>query len=212
MRPAVEEIKANSRPSSTIETLVADLSSQGDIKRLAEEVASASRLDVLVNNTGGIFLKRQENRRNRTDVCVQPPLIFPAHQAAVAAARTSSPARIVSVAPMPTRAFRWILTTSKERSFGGCRADQRRRLANILFTYELARRLEGTGVTANTLHPGFVKTTIFREPGPIGWLLRRAADVIALSPEDGAKTSIYLASSPEVAGISGRYFVKRNPG
>jgi NAD(P)-dependent dehydrogenase (short-subunit alcohol dehydrogenase family) len=92
--------------------------------------------------------------------------------------------------------------------FGGWRAYQQSKLANLLFTFELARRLEGKRVTANALHPGFVRTTIFREPGLIGWLLRRAADVIALSPEDGAKTSIYLASSPDVAGISGRYFVK----
>ena len=95
--------------------------------------------------------------------------------------------------------------------FGGWRAYQRSKLANLLFTYELARRLEGKRVTANALHPGFVRTTIFREPGLVGWLLRRAADVIALSPEAGAKTSVYLASSPEVAGISGQYFDKEKP-
>ena len=108
--------------------------------------------------------------------------------------------------------FRSISTISKGKTrFGGWSAYQQSKLANILFTYELARRLEGKRVTANALHPGFVRTTIFREPGLIGWLLRRAADVIALSPEDGARTSVYLASSPDVAGISGRYFVKEKP-
>ena len=76
------------------------------------------------------------------------------------------------------------------------------------FYLRAVARLEGKAVTANALHPGFVKTTIFRESGPLAWLMRRASDLIALSPEDGARTSIYLASSPEVAGISGRYFVK----
>ena len=66
-------------------------------------------------------------------------------------------------------------------------------------------------MTANALHPGFVRTTIFRDPGMMGWVLRRAADLIALSPDEGAKTSIYLASSPDVEAISGRYFVKAKP-
>jgi NAD(P)-dependent dehydrogenase (short-subunit alcohol dehydrogenase family) len=99
---------------------------------------------------------------------------------------------------------------AKER-YSGWRAYQQSKLANVLFTYELARRLEGKRVTVNALHPGFVRTTIFRDPGLRGWLLRRAADLIALSSEDGAKTSVYLASSADVAGTAGRYFSKERP-
>ena len=210
---AVEEIKAQTG-SSAVEPLVADLSAQADIRRLAEEVKSRTpRLDVLVNNAGGIFLKRQESvdgiemtfALNHLSYFLFTNLLLPL-------LKQSSPARIVSVASDAHKGVSLDFDDLEGKTkFGGWRAYQRSKLANILFTYELARRLEGTGVTANTLHPGFVKTTIFREPGPIGWLLRRAADVIALSPEDGAKTSIYLASSPEVAGISGRYFVKEKP-
>jgi NAD(P)-dependent dehydrogenase (short-subunit alcohol dehydrogenase family) len=79
-----------------------------------------------------------------------------------------------------------------------------------VFTYELARRIAGSGVTANALHPGFVRTNflqVFNEARG-GWFIRRIADLVALSPENGARTSIYLASAPEVAAISGRYFVK----
>jgi retinol dehydrogenase 12 len=124
----------------------------------------------------------------------------------------SAPARIVNVASDAHKGASIAFDDLEGKArFGGWRAYMQSKLANILFTSELARRLEGKGVTANSLHPGFVRTTIFRDRGPIGWLMRRAADVIALSPEDGAKTSIYLASSADVAGISGRYFVKEKP-
>ncbi len=98
-----------------------------------------------------------------------------------------------------------------KRRYSPWRAYKQSKLANILFTYELARRLEGTSVTVNALHPGFVRTNIFRHPTWKAWLVRRAADLIALSPERGAQTSIYLASSPDVANFSGRYFVKQKP-
>jgi len=210
---AVEEIKAQTG-ASAVDPLVADLSSQADIRRLAEEVRSRTpRLDVLVNNAGGIFLKRQESAQgiemtfalNHLSYFLLTNLLLPL-------LKQSAPARIVSVASDAHKGVSLVFDDLEgKKQFGGWRAYQRSKLANILFTYELARRLEGKGVTANTLHPGFVRTTIFREPGPIGWLLRRAADVIALSPEAGAKTSIYLASSPDIAGISGRYFVKEKP-
>ena len=95
--------------------------------------------------------------------------------------------------------------------FSAWRAYQQAKLANILFTRELARRLQGTGVTANVLHPGYVNTQIFKVGGFQGWLLRRAADLFAISPEDGALTSVYLATSPEVANVSGTYFARQKP-
>jgi NAD(P)-dependent dehydrogenase (short-subunit alcohol dehydrogenase family) len=210
---AADEIRAEAG-STAVEWLVADLSSQGDIRRLADQVRHRSgRLEVLVNNAGGIFLKRQESvdgiemtfALNHLSYFLLTNLLLPLLEA-------SSPARVVNVASDAHKGVSINFDDIEGKTrFGGWRAYQQSKLANILFTAELARRLNGKRVTANALHPGFVRTTIFREPGPVGWLLRRAADVIALSPEDGAKTSIYLASSPDVAGISGRYFAKEKP-
>ncbi len=210
---AAEEIRAGTG-SGLVEYLTADLSSQAEIRRLADSVLSrADRLDVLVNNAGGIFLKRQESvdgiemtfALNHLSYFLLSNLLLPLLE-------RSAPARIVSVASDAHKGVSIVIRDIEGKvRFGGWRAYQQSKLANILFTYELARRLEGKRVTANALHPGFVRTTIFREPGVVGWLLRRAADLIALSPEAGARTSVYLASSPDVAEISGRYFVKEKP-
>jgi NAD(P)-dependent dehydrogenase (short-subunit alcohol dehydrogenase family) len=99
-----------------------------------------------------------------------------------------------------------------ERSYSGQRAYNQSKLANVLFTYELARRLEGTGVTATVLHPGVVRTAFGRED--TGRLLRLMFPLVTpfmKTPEQGAATSIYLASSPEVAGATGAYFANRRP-
>ena len=210
---ACDEIRAQSG-SSAVESLVADLSSQAAIRRLAGEASSRlDRLDVLVNNAGGIFLTRQESADgiemtfalNHLSYFLLSNLLLPL-------LKQSAPARIVNVASDAHKgvSIPFDDIEGKQR-YRGWRAYQQSKLANILFTYELARRLEGSRVTANALHPGFVRTTIFRDPGMMGWVLRRAADLIALSPDEGAKTSIYLASSPDVEAISGRYFVKAKP-
>jgi NAD(P)-dependent dehydrogenase (short-subunit alcohol dehydrogenase family) len=83
--------------------------------------------------------------------------------------------------------------------------------ANLLFTYELARRLGGTGVTVNALHPGFVASSFSAGNGAFGWIVRQWMNLWGISPEEGAKTSVYLATSPEVDGISGQYFVHEKP-
>jgi NAD(P)-dependent dehydrogenase (short-subunit alcohol dehydrogenase family) len=85
----------------------------------------------------------------------------------------------------------------------------RSKLANLLFTYELARRLEGTGVTVNALHPGFVASSFMAGNGSLGWFMRRWASLLGISAEEGAKTTVYLAASPEVEGVTGRYFVRQ---
>ncbi len=210
---AADEIRAQAG-TTAVEWLVADLSSQGDIRRLADQVRGRTqRLDVLVNNAGGIFLERQESADgiemtfalNHLSYFLLTHLLRPLLE-------QSAPARVVNVASDAHKgvSIEFEDIEGKKR-FGGWRAYQQSKLANILFTYELSRRLDGTRVTANTLHPGFVRTTIFRQGGLIGWLLRRAADVLAISPEEGAKTSVYLASSPDVASVTGRYFVKERP-
>jgi retinol dehydrogenase-12 len=210
---AADEIRA-AVPASSIEWLVADLSSQAEVRRLAEEVRSkAPRLDVLVNNAGGIFFKRQESADgiemtfalNHLSYFVLTNLLRPLLE-------QSAPARVVSVASDAHKgvSIEFGDVEGKKR-FGGWRAYQQSKLANILFTQELARRLHGTRVTANSLHPGFVRTGILRGGGVVGWFLRRASDVMAVSPEEGARTSIYLASSPDVAEVTGGYFVKESP-
>jgi retinol dehydrogenase-12 len=210
---AADEIRA-AVPASSIEWLVADLSSQAEVRRLAEEVRSkAPRLDVLVNNAGGIFFKRQESADgiemtfalNHLSYFVLTNLLRPLLE-------QSAPARVVSVASDAHKgvSIEFGDVEGKKR-FGGWRAYQQSKLANILFTQELARRLHGTRVTANSLHPGFVRTGILRGGGMVGWFLRRASDVMAVSPEEGARTSIYLASSPDVAEVTGGYFVKESP-
>jgi NAD(P)-dependent dehydrogenase (short-subunit alcohol dehydrogenase family) len=98
-----------------------------------------------------------------------------------------------------------------ERGFGAMAAYSRSKLCNILFTRELASRLEGTGVTANCLHPGFVATRFADESGGLISRFAGLAKLMAISPEQGADTIIYLASSPEVARSSGLYFYKRRP-
>jgi NAD(P)-dependent dehydrogenase (short-subunit alcohol dehydrogenase family) len=97
------------------------------------------------------------------------------------------------------------------KGYNAMRVYGRSKLANIVFTYELARRLESTGVTANVLHPGFVRSGFARNNGGVINAAMGIIGRLALSPEQGAQTSIYLASSPEVEGVTGKYFVKKQP-
>jgi retinol dehydrogenase-12 len=210
---ALGQIKAETG-SASVESLLADLSSLADLHRLAAQVRDRfPELHVLVNNAGGIFFNRLLSvdgfemtfALNHLSYFLLTNLLLPL-------IKKSAPARIVNVASdAHNGASIDFDNIQKGDRFSGWKAYQQSKLANILFTYELARRLEGSGVTVNTLHPGFVRTSIFREKGALGWLVRRAADLIALSPEQGARTSIYLASSPEVDGVSGCYFVKEKP-
>jgi NAD(P)-dependent dehydrogenase (short-subunit alcohol dehydrogenase family) len=99
-----------------------------------------------------------------------------------------------------------------KQHYNGWRAYAQSKLANVLFTYELARRLEGTGVTANALHPGFVATGFgHNNRDLVGWGTRLAQRLAARTPEQGAQTSIYLAASPAVEGVTGKYFVDEKP-
>jgi retinol dehydrogenase-12 len=198
-------------PNAAIEYLLADLSSQADIRQLAENVrSSTNRLDVLVNNAGGIFLKRIETADGyEMTFALNHLAYFLLTNLLLDLLRSSAPARIVNVSSGAHRGCKLDFEDlNGQRSFSAARAYQRSKLANLLFTRELSRRLEGTGVTVNALHPGYVKTEIFRAEGPLGWLLRRFADIFAISPDEGARTSIYLATSPEVEGKTGGYYIR----
>lgn len=210
---AADQIRQKT-PAGKIEYIVADLASQAEIRRLADEIKNrVSRLDVLINNAGGIFLKRQETvNGHEMTFALNHLAYFLLTNLLLDLLKSSAPARVVSVASAAHNGVKFDFEDPDgKKRFSAWRAYQRSKLANILFTRELARRLEGTGVTANALHPGYVNTRIFRAEGVQGWLLRRAADLFAVSPDRGAETSIYLATAPEVAGHSGRYFARCKP-
>lgn len=197
-----------------VEALLADLSSQEQIRGLARQFhARHSRLDVLVNNAGGIWMKRQLTVDGlEMTFAVNHLAYFMLTQLLLDTLKSSAPARIVNVSSDAHR--RGTIDFDDlmgERHYGGWRAYCQSKLANLLFTYELARRLPGTGVTANALHPGWVATGFGSNNGWKGKLLQLAARCFAIGPEKGARTIIYLASSPDVAASHGRYFVRKQP-
>jgi retinol dehydrogenase 12 len=196
-----------------VEFLVADLSVQSDVRRLAEEFQSRyQRLDVLVNNAGAMFTKRRQTVDGLEMTFALNHLgYFLLTNLLLNTLKASAPSRVVNVA---SEAHRFVSKIDfddpqGQKKYGGWHAYGQSKFANILFTHELARRLSGTGVTANCLHPGFVASNFTEGNGAMGWMMRRLASVFAISPDDGAKTSIYLATSPEVKDITGQYFAKQ---
>ena len=196
-----------------VDVFVADLSSQREVRRLAEEVLTAyPRLDVLVNNVGGYWATRHAtvDGLERT-FAVNHLAPFLLTNLLLDRLRASAPARVVTVSSgahaMGIIDFEDL---QGERVYSGERAYNQSKLANVMFTYELARRLQGSGVTANTCHPGVVRTNFGREDSK-GWM-RLMLPVIRpflKSPDKGAATSVYLASSPAVQEATGQYFVKQ---
>ena len=198
--------------NTAVETLVADLSSMAEVRRLADEFRGRhDRLDVLVANAGALFLERSETvdgfERTFALNHLSPFLLT---NLLLEPLRAASPSRVVVVASDAHRGMALDFDDLQARRgrYRGMFAYGRSKLANILFARELARRLAGAGVTANALHPGFVASSFFSGTGPARWAMRRLADLFAIAPEEGARTSVHLASSPEVSGVSGRYFAK----
>lgn len=199
---------------ATAEALTADLSSQAQIRAVAREVKSRTdRLDVLINNAGVILLERQESVDGiEMTFAVNHLSYFLLTNLLLDLLKASSPARIINVASGAHRGVRINFNDIGGREhYSGWRAYQQSKLANVLFTRELAKALTGSGVTANALHPGYVNTQIFREPGLRGQIMRAAANLFAISPERGAETTLYLATSPEVQGLSGEYYYRCKP-
>jgi NAD(P)-dependent dehydrogenase (short-subunit alcohol dehydrogenase family) len=194
-----------------VEALLADLSVQQQIRELARRFHEQhQRLDVLVNNAGGMWLRRELTADGlEMTVAVNHFSYFLLTQLLLDTIKASAPARIVNVSSgAHHNAAIDFDDLMGERSYGGWQQYCRSKLMNLLFTYELARQLEGTGVTVNALHPGWVATGFGGNNGWRGWLLQLAARGFALTAEQGARTIVYLASSPDVAGTTGRYFVK----
>jgi retinol dehydrogenase 14 len=203
-----QEIKQQSGNDS-IELMICDLASQNSIRRLASDFKERhDRLDVLINNAGVLLREHSLNEDGIENTFATNHLgYFLLTNLLLDVLKKSAPARIVNVASTAHKYGKlnigeWVTGAD----YGAFSAYANSKLANVLFTYELARRIEGTGVTANCLHPGGVGTNLFRGlPGFLQSLIR----LVTISPERGARTSIYLASSPDVEGVSGKYFARR---
>jgi NAD(P)-dependent dehydrogenase (short-subunit alcohol dehydrogenase family) len=192
-----------------VEALLADLSSQQQVRDLARQFRELSpRLDVLVNNAGGIWRPRQSTTDGlEMTFAVNHLAYFLLTLSLLDLLKARAPARVVNVSSRAHEGATLDFDDLQgERRYGAWRAYCRSKLANLLFTYELARQLAGTGVTANALHPGWVATGFAGNNGWRGRLFQFLARRFALRPEQGARTVVYLATSPEVAGVSGRYF------
>jgi NAD(P)-dependent dehydrogenase (short-subunit alcohol dehydrogenase family) len=194
-----------------IDVFLADLSSQRDVRALAQQVLTAyARLDVLVNNAGGYWATRHEtvDGLERT-FAVNHLAPFLLTNLLLDRLRASAPARVVTVSSGAQAMGRIDLDDLQgAQEYNGQRAYNQSKLANVLFTYELARRLEGSGVTANALHPGVVRTAFGQEDsGRWMRLMLPVARPFMKSPERGADTSVLLASSLQLEHVSGRYFV-----
>ena len=199
-------------PGLAVELHYADLSRHDEILRLSRALLyTAERIDVFLNNAGAIFARRETTADGlertfalnhmgyfRLTALLRPRLI------------ASAPARIVNVASEAHRGARLNFDDLQcAHGYSGWKAYQRSKLANILFTRELARQLQGTGVTANCLHPGFVATGFGdNNRGVWGFGIAVAKWLGAIPVERGADTPVYLSSSPDVAGMSGKYFEK----
>src|SRR5215203_6138114 len=208
---AMAEIRGKSANAS-VDLLLADLSSQQDICRLAHEFKEAyPRLDVLINNAGVIRSKRVTTADGiEMTFAVNHLAYFLLTKVLLDVLKASAPSRIVNVASGEQRnATIDFDDLQGEKGYKGAKAYSQSKLATVLFTYELARRLEGTGITANCLHPGVVGTNLGSGVTGVFGFMVRALTPLMKSPEKGAETSVYLASSPEVEGLSGKYFVKK---
>lgn len=193
---------------------LADLSAQEQVRQLAREVRDHyTHLDVLVNNVGALFMERQETVDGiEMTFALNHLSYFLLTGLLLDVVKDSAPARIVNVASDTHRYVEMDFEDlQSEKGYRGFRAYARSKLANLLFTHELARRLEGSEVTVNALHPGFVNSDFYRRLGILGWLITPFASLFGKSAREGAETPIYLASSPDVAGVSGAYFIDCEP-
>jgi retinol dehydrogenase 12 len=197
--------------ASPPQTQIADLASMDQVRGLAERLAGLERIDVLINNAGLVLRERRITPDGFEHVFAVNHLApFLLTNLLLPKLTAAAPARVITVASDAHSAARLDLDDPNlERGWDSWRSYANSKLANILFTRELARRLDGTGVTANCAHPGVVRTGFGRDARPllkIGIAIGRA---FMLSPERGADTVVYLASSPDVTDQTGGYYVKR---
>ena len=190
---------------------MADLSTMAEMKRVAGELAREPQIDVLINNAGALFNKRQETADGlEMTFALNHMAYFTVTNLLLAKLKPG--ARIVTVASNAHRGAKLDFNDLQSRKgYIGFPVYARSKLCNILFNRELARRI-GHGITANALHPGFVATRFGDNSGGLmRTVLKVAKPIGAISPEEGAQTIIYLASSPQVAGVTGEYFYECKP-
>jgi NAD(P)-dependent dehydrogenase (short-subunit alcohol dehydrogenase family) len=198
-----------------VELIVADLLLQKELVRVAAEFgASHQKLDVLINNAGTVYSKygETEDGIERT-MAVNYFAPFLLTNLLLGQLKVGAPSRIINVASTAHYSGKLdIKKLGKERQMGlgGLGAYSRSKVALVLFTYELARRLQGTGVTANCLHPGAVRTNIWGRSGAYA-PIARFASLFMRSAKRGAETQVYLASSPDVESVTGKYFEDCRP-
>ena len=212
---AQNEIKTKSG-NDAIDLLLAELSSQDSIRQLVENFQQHyMQLHILINNAGGVNLSRRDTVDGfEMTFAVNYLAPFLLTNLLLDKLKASAPARIVNVSSESHESgYIKMDDLQLEKKYRLMRAYGQSKLALVLFTYELARRLQGTGVTANSLHPGFVATNIGQSGvGRVGRsIVKLIFSSLGISPEEGAKTSIYLASSPDIEGVTGKYFVKSIP-
>jgi NAD(P)-dependent dehydrogenase (short-subunit alcohol dehydrogenase family) len=199
-----------SAPGAAIEGIVADLGSQAEVRRLAAEVAARhDRIDVLINNAGLVTRRRQLTADGlERQLAVNHLAPFLLTHLLLDRLRAGTPARIVNVASMAHHraAFDLDDLNWERRRYSGIGAYGATKLANILFTRELARRLAGSGITANCLHPGVVATHLFAGMGLRGAVFGILSKPLLRSPAEGAKTSVFVATAAELQQRSGEFF------
>jgi NAD(P)-dependent dehydrogenase (short-subunit alcohol dehydrogenase family) len=202
--------------SSHLDLLIADMSSFGSVRGLAERVQQLyPQLDVLINNAGAA-VRRRTLSADGIEMTVAGNYLGPALLTSLLLdlLKSSAPSRIVNVSSEAQRNSRLDLNDLQfeKRKYNPLAAYGQSKLLMNAFTFELARRLQGTGVTANCLHPGVVATNIWPADAP--WFVKLLVGVMKpfmLNSKQGAKVSLYLATSPDVANVSGQYFVKSRP-
>jgi retinol dehydrogenase-12 len=198
--------------NSAVEAMVADLSAQAQVRQLASEVQRRfAQVDLLINNAGALFAQRQLSQEGiEMTFALNHLAYFLLTNLLLERLKASASARIINVSSEAHRGAQLDFADLQgQHRYRGWRAYTRSKLANILFTYELARRLEGTAAVTNALHPGFVATNFGRNNRGITAVLWRILQLAAISPEQGAETIVYVASSAEVQDATGRYFVKK---
>lgn len=212
-RAAASIREASGNPA--VDAFSADMSSQAEVRGLAASVLDAyPRLDVLVNNVGGFWAHRRTTADGLEHTFALNHLApFLLTNLLLDRLKAGAPARVVTVSSGAQSAGRIDFDDLQgARSYSGQRAYSQSKLANVMFSNELARRLEGTGVTANSVHPGVVRTNFGAEDQ--AWFFSIISGVVRpllKTPAQGAQTSIYLASSPNVEGVTGQFFANRRP-
>ncbi len=208
---ALSEMREKSGNNS-LDLMLADMSSMRSVRQLASEFRRKyDRLHVLVNNAG-LFMFTRTTTGDRLETTFEVDYLshFLLTGLLIDLLKASAPSRLVEVSSVAHYNGHIDFDDLQgEKGYGGWKAYSQAKLAQVLFTYELARRLKGTGVTANCLHPGAVATNIWSRPlGRAGFIMKLLR-LFMMGPEGGAKTPIYLASSPDVEGVSGKYFTNK---